>query len=506
MFMNIFETSALICKTTKKLVPLVGLLTLGAAHNAAAVNLIDPADYDWDWYTWPVADRPDFPNECYGEGDDCLVDTDDNEFEKSNEGDNKLFDVWIPEGAGSYPVYIYAHGGGFTGGTKERMNLAGPLLKADNVVFVDTNYLLHGQENGGVEKSINDVLDLIDYLKDNKDKYKINPEQIFVGGGSAGGVIFNDIVYNQKTTGIRGLWNWNVFMQEGQSVNLTDEQLLANTDIPVVNAHPDNYPTDNSHDAKLGFEHSEANWTAGSTGIFIHALREHESTFGYGSYDFIDQIWENGVWIKDYRYDIDTGAKFPNLGEWIYDNIPEGPGPGTKLDFYDDYSSDDLFNSSYGVVSGSWHVRDEGTLDSKDKTVTARAIVEETIGDKFTTSVTVKTVSKSNEASTFQVPRLMFCYTSSGSFYEAYVKSDGRLTLDKTVGDEKFNIGVVQLEGYDDSIRNHIKVNKNGSYIQVIVNENLLIDIQDSALSGGNVGLRSVKTHARFDNLQIVEY
>jgi BD-FAE protein len=504
--MSIFNTGKSIRKTTKKLVPFVGLMTLAAAQNTAAVNLIDPADYDWDWKAWPVADRPDFPNECYGEGDDCLVDTDDNEFGKSNEGDNKLFDVWIPDGPGPYPVYIYAHGGSFTGGTKERMNLAGPLLKAGNVVFVDTNYLLNGKENGEVENSINDVLELIDYLKENKDTYKINPEQIFVGGGSAGGVIFNDIVYNQKASGIRGLWNWNVFMQEGQSVNLTDEQLLANADIPVVNAHPDPYPTDKSHSAKLGFEHSEANWAAGSTGIFIHAIREHESTFGYGSYDFIDQIWENGVWIKDYRFGIDTGARIPNLAEWIYDNIPEGPGPGTKLDFYDDYSNDDLFNSAYGVVNGTWFVRSAGTLDSNDKTVTGRAIVEETIGDNFTASVTVKTVSKSDEASTFQVPRLMFCYTSSGSFYEAYVKSDGRVTLDKTVGDEKFNIGVVQLQGYDDSTRNSLKVYKDGSSIEVYVNEQLYISVQDSSLSGGNVGLRSMKNHARFDNLRIMEY
>lgn len=503
--MSIFKTGESIRKT-KKLVPFVGLLTLAAAQNAAAVNLIDPADYDWDWKSWPEADQPDFPNECYGEGDDCLVDTDKNDWDKTNEGDNKLFDVWVPDGSGHYPVYIYAHGGGFTGGTKERMNLAGPLLKADNVVFVDTNYLLNGKENGEIENSINDVLDLIDYLKANKDTYKINPEQIFVGGGSAGGVIFNDIVYNQKASGIRGLWNWNVFMQEGQSVNLTDEELLANVDIPVVHAHPDPYPENNTHDASLAFDHAEANWRVGSTGIFIHAIREHESTFGYGSYDYIDQIWENGVWIKDYRFGIDTGGRIPNLAEWIYENLPTGPEPGTKLDFYDDYSSDDLFNSSYTVANGTWFVRTAGTLDSSDKTEIGGALVDETIGNNFSAGVTVKTVSKSNEAATHQVPRLMFCYTSSGSFYEAYVKSDGRVTLDKTVADVKSNLAVAQLQGYDDSIRNSLKVYKDGSSIEVYVNEQLYISVQDSSLSGGNVGLRSMKNHARFDNLRIMEY
>lgn len=501
--MSLLNKSVLTRKTISKQVVVFGLLILGTTQNANAVNLIDPKDYDWKWKS---GGEPTFPNECYGEGDFCLVDTDDNDEGKSNEGDNRLFDVWVPDGIGPFPVYVYAHGGGFTGGSKKRMSLAGPLLANDDVVYVNINYTLNGQTPEEVSISIADAVDCLNYLKEHADKYKINPEQIFVGGGSAGGVIFNDIAYKQTVPGIKGIWHWNVYEQEGQSVNLTDTKLLANVDLPVVHAHPDLYPTANDHSAKLAYEHSEANWQVGSTGIFFNALQEHESAIGYGSYDYIEQIWENGKWIKDRRFWSYTGGRIPTLAEWIYENLPTGPGSDNKLDFYDDYSSDKLFNTAYEVANGTWLIRNEGTLDSKEMRTAGRVIVKQTIGDNFTASVTVRTVSKIDNEATYQVPRLMFSYTSSESFYEAYVKSDGKVSLDKTVRGEKRNIGVFQLDNYDETIGNRLQVSKEGSTIEVYVNEQLYVRVQDNSLNGGSVGLRSFENHARFDNLRIAEW
>jgi acetyl esterase/lipase len=267
-----------------------------------------PAD-QIDWF-WQEGGEPTFPNEAYGP--EVLVDPD-------NVGDNQLFDVWVPDGVGPFPVYVYAHGGGFTGGSKRRMVLAGPLLQNDNVVYVGTNYRLHGGTPEGVTDAINDVVALLELLKTNKEKYKINPDQIFLGGGSAGGIIMNHIVYNEIVTGIKGLWQWNLYQNEGQSVDLQDQELLANVDIPVVHAHPDLYPNDNSHSALDAFNHSRANWQAGSTGIFFKAIKEHPSAIGYEDpYDQIEQIWIDGHWELDSRDGTDTGVRMPNLAEWIY--------------------------------------------------------------------------------------------------------------------------------------------------------------------------------------------
>ena len=86
------------------------------------------------------------------------------------------------------------------------------------------------------------------------------------------------------------------------------------------------------------------------------------------------------------------------------------------------------------------------------------------------------------------------------------MKSDGRVTLDKTVGGERSNIGVFQLQDYDESVRNRLKVYKDGSSIEVYVNDQLTISVQDTSLSSGNIGLRSLKNHSRFDNLRIREW
>ncbi len=316
----------------KNLVPLVGILTLGAAQGAVAVNFIDPDDHDWGW---EAGAEPTFPNEAYGPED--MVDIDDNAAGKKNDGDNQLFDVWVPDGVGPFPVFIHAHGGGFTGGSKKRYALAGPLLANDHVVFVDINYRL-GQ---GAGVAIEDGVDCLEYLKANAAKYKINPEQIFVGGGSAGGIIFNSIAYNESVSGIKGLWMWNLY--QNQSL-LTNEALMDSLDLPVVHAHPEPYPWDNSHSAKDAFEHCQLNLSVGNRSTFFKALNEHPSMIGYEDpYDQIQQIWVDGTWHLDYaEFDsdknsptfeqaigepiIDTGHKMLNLSEWIYTTVPAAPG------------------------------------------------------------------------------------------------------------------------------------------------------------------------------------
>jgi len=346
--MNIFRTGVLLRKTIKTLVTVAGIFALEASQHAAAVNLIDPDDHDW---RWEIGAEPTFPNECYGEGDLCLVDTDDNESGKANDGDNQLFDVWVPEGAGPFPVFIHAHGGGFTGGSKKRMALAGPLLANDDVVFVTTNYRLEGQTPEGVLKSIDDVIALIGLLKTDEN-YKVNPEQIFIGGGSAGGVIMNDIAYKEKVTGIKGLWHWNLYLAESQPVDLRDTDLLESLALPVVHGHPEPYNTHNSHSARDAFDHAKLNWEVGNGGTFFKALNEHPSMIGYPdkdvpeaeAWDQIQQIWIDGEWHLNNDHNdltieqewdlnsqsptfeqplaeptIDTGVKMLNLAEWIYE-------------------------------------------------------------------------------------------------------------------------------------------------------------------------------------------
>lgn len=329
-----------------------------------------------------------------------------------------MFDVWVPDGAGPFPVYIYAHGGGFTGGSKKRLVLAGPLLANDDVVFVNINYRLHGAT--AAADSIDDAVALINYLKANSAKYKINPDQIFVGGGSAGGVIFNEIVYGERVTDIKGLWNWNVFAAIGQSLATqaaySDPAVLANFPIPVVHGHPLPTPhpekgviaNPNPHDPDYAFEHVNNNWAAGNPSMFYKATKEHPSQIGYKTENQneseqsltptpdnkIKQIWIDGVWYLDYDEEsgwvqdptalnpeewwatgdptINDSVDMPNLAEWIYEiignNDPDSPDYAawkTEHEITDDLADDDydgVVNRLEFALGGNPNTRDAQSL------------------------------------------------------------------------------------------------------------------------------------------------
>ena len=125
---------------------------------ASNLNAVPADKIDWGWRHTPT-----FPNEAYGPRTDVNPDL---------IGDNHLFDVWVPDGDGPYPVMIYAHGGGFQTGSKVKAIGGRPALAEDNVVFISLNYTLQQ----GPTKGIGDGVDAINYIKANHEKYIIDPE------------------------------------------------------------------------------------------------------------------------------------------------------------------------------------------------------------------------------------------------------------------------------------------------------------------------------------------
>ena len=257
--------------------------------------------------------EPTFSNEAYG--------SDEGITNPKKIGDNQLFDIWIPDGPGPFPIYIFSHGGGYQKGSKESLRNSGlgAAIQADGVAFANINYRL-GQ---GGEVATNDIISALEYIKDNP-KYNIDPQKVFVGGGSAGGISMNDIIYNERVAGIVG--TWQVFMYQAQVVNL-NQATLASIGIPVVQSHNEPYPDDSAHSAVDAFDHASDNYATGSTGMFMHETAGGKSQFGYFDNDEdVKQVWRNGTWIKDSRDGTDTGAYFPTLGEWVWITLGETLG------------------------------------------------------------------------------------------------------------------------------------------------------------------------------------
>ena len=246
-----------------------------------------PADeIDWGW-----SHNPTFANEAYGPRTDVNPDL---------IGDNHLFDVWVPDGDGPYPVMIYAHGGGFKSGSKVKAIGGRPKLAEDNIVFISINYTL-GQ---GAAVGVQDGIDAIKYIKANHEKYKIDPEKIFLSGNSAGGIMMNYIIYDLKMPGILGTWHSAYYRTQFADLS-TDN--LREVGIPIAISMSKLYPADPGHSPLAAVTLLEKNVAAGNSGMWI------------GSTDgTVEQVWLNGKWILDVNEGIDTGESYPTRAEWVH--------------------------------------------------------------------------------------------------------------------------------------------------------------------------------------------
>ncbi len=139
-----------------------------------------------------------------------------------------LMDIYTPYGDFSQkrPVFLYLHGGAFFFGDKENIlqkNITDYLVKRGYVV-ASINYRLGSTLLGleAIERTIHcgaqDVRAALRYLKHNCERWGIDPDQIYLGGSSAGAIISltsafmdDDEVYEstQETFLRRGLGGLN---------------------------------------------------------------------------------------------------------------------------------------------------------------------------------------------------------------------------------------------------------------------------------------------------------
>lgn len=262
-----------------------------AEAKAFRLNIIPANEIDWEW---PIS--PTFPNEAFGSR--TMVNPD-------LIGDNHLFVVWIPDGDGPFPVMIYAHGGGFSSGSKVKALGSMPKVAEDKVVFISLNYTLR---QGG-EIAIKDIIDAINYIKNNHVKYKVNPEQIFLSGNSAGGIAMNYIIYNLKMTGIVGAWHGAYHKSQFAELSIKN---LREVGIPIAISMSKLYPADPGHSPLAAVTLLEKNVAAGNPGMWIGKTG--------GS---VEQFWLNGKWIKNVNEGIDTGEPYPSMEEWIHSTIDQ---------------------------------------------------------------------------------------------------------------------------------------------------------------------------------------
>ena len=117
-------------------------------------------------------------------------------FEQSE--DCLYLNIWAPEGKGPFPVYVWIHGGGFTGGRAFDPMFDGTLLAQAGIIcitvayrlgvfgFLDLEPLLGSAYAGSCNNGLRDLISALDWVRGNVAAFGGDPARVTVGGQSAG--------------------------------------------------------------------------------------------------------------------------------------------------------------------------------------------------------------------------------------------------------------------------------------------------------------------------------
>jgi acetyl esterase/lipase len=121
-----------------------------------------------------------------------------------------MLDVYMPAGdtAGNRPAILWIHGGGFRYGNDKSQSyivaMAECFARRGYVCF-SIDYRLRNNPDEDREGTLNDALeDAITartWIRQKRDEFHIDTNRVFIGGGSAGGMIAVNLCYGDETSG-----------------------------------------------------------------------------------------------------------------------------------------------------------------------------------------------------------------------------------------------------------------------------------------------------------------
>ncbi len=111
--------------------------------------------------------------------------------------DGLSLDIYLPE-ADSFKVFVYIHGGGLEGGSKEDARHFAPYLADKGIATVSINYRMY--PSAKYPDFILDSAESVFWVKSNIEKYG-KCTGLYVGGSSAGGYISQMLCFDKKYLG-----------------------------------------------------------------------------------------------------------------------------------------------------------------------------------------------------------------------------------------------------------------------------------------------------------------
>lgn len=98
-------------------------------------------------------------------------------------------DLYLPKGAGPFPVLVGVHGGGWVQGVRGQFQHWGKYLAARGIALFAVSYRLAKPGQKTFPHAVQDVLAAIQFVRGNATDFNIAPDRIGVFGHSAGGNI-----------------------------------------------------------------------------------------------------------------------------------------------------------------------------------------------------------------------------------------------------------------------------------------------------------------------------
>ncbi len=116
----------------------------------------------------------------------------------------------------NYNTVILFHGGGFNSRYANQFSRHSKYFNSRNFIAITPVYRIKSLHGTTPQESCDDAKDLIEYLYSNADKYNINKDRIFVGGGSAGGLLaLSTTFWDIEDHIVKGLILYNPIVDTG---------------------------------------------------------------------------------------------------------------------------------------------------------------------------------------------------------------------------------------------------------------------------------------------------
>jgi para-nitrobenzyl esterase len=106
--------------------------------------------------------------------------------------------IWAPSGKGPFPVYVWIHGGGFTGGYAFESMFDGMEITKEGIIcisvayrlgvfgFLDLEPLLGPEYAGSANNALKDLIAALEWIQKNISAFGGDPGRVTIGGESAG--------------------------------------------------------------------------------------------------------------------------------------------------------------------------------------------------------------------------------------------------------------------------------------------------------------------------------